>query len=246
MLDVEDLSKNYGETLALEGASLRFAPGSIHAVLGENGSGKSTLVKLLSGVLPPTRGAIRVEGRRITHFTPAAVQRLGVATVFQEVLVAPDRSVADNILLGYDGLWRRRVKRGERRALAAEALAPIARTPVDLDAPAGDQPLAVRQLIVLARALVRRPRALILDEVTAALDFADREAVFATMEGFARAGGLILFISHRMDEVMRLADRVTILRNGRVVETLERGAVTPELMLKLMAPAAAEELSHGH
>ena len=75
---------------------------------------------------------------------------------------------------------------------------------------------------------------------------ADREAVFQTMEGFARSGGLILFISHRMDEVMRLADRVTILRNGRVVDTLERAAVSPELMLKLMAPAAAEELSHGH
>src|SRR5258706_12738254 len=115
MLDVEDLSKNYGETLALEGARLRFAPGSIHAVLGENGSGKSTLVKLLSGVLPPTRGAIRVEGQRIARFTPAAVQRLGVATVFQEVLVAPDRSVADNILLGYDRLWRRRGEGGGRR-----------------------------------------------------------------------------------------------------------------------------------
>jgi ribose transport system ATP-binding protein len=138
------------------------------------------------------------------------------------------------------------VPRAARRALAAQALAPITRTPVDLDAPAGDQPLAVRQLIVLARALARRPRALILDEVTAALDFADREAVFETMEGFARSGGLILFISHRMDEVMRLADRVTILRSGRVVETLARGDATPELMLKLMAPAAAEELAHGH
>jgi ribose transport system ATP-binding protein len=246
MLDVEDLSKNYGETLALEGASLRFTPGTVHAILGENGSGKSTLVKLLSGVLPPSRGSVHVEGRRIERFTPATFQGLGLATVFQEVLVAPDRSVADNILLGYDGLWRRRVPRPERRRLAAQALSPIARTPVDLDAPAGAQPLAVRQLIVLARALVRRPRALILDEVTAALDFADREAVFETMEGFARAGGLILFISHRMDEVMRLADRVTILRNGRVVDTLERSAVSPELMLKLMAPAAAEELSHGH
>jgi ribose transport system ATP-binding protein len=104
----------------------------------------------------------------------------------------------------------------------------------------------VRQLVVLARALVREPRILILDEVTAALDFADREAVFTNMEAFARKGGLILFISHRMDEVMRLAHRVTILRNGKVVDTLDRAAATSEQLLKLMAPAAAAELVHGH
>jgi ABC-type sugar transport system ATPase subunit len=246
MLEVENLSKSYGETRALEGAGLRFAPGSIHAILGENGSGKSTLVKLLAGVLAPSRGSIAIDGRRIARFEPAHVQSLGLATVFQEVLVAPDRSVADNVLLGLDGLLRRRVPRGERRDLAARSLAPIARSAIDLDAPAGSLPLALRQLVVLARALARQPRILILDEATAALDFADREAVFATLEGFAGAGGLIVFISHRMDEVTRLADRVTILRNGRVVETLERQAAEPERLLQLMAPAAAAELAHGH
>jgi ribose transport system ATP-binding protein len=245
MLEVADLSKSYGETRALEGASLAFAPGTIHAVLGENGSGKSTLVKLLSGVAAPSRGEIRLDGCALARFEPAAFQALGFATVFQEVLVAPDRSVADNILLGRDGLLRRRVPRRQRRAAAAAALAPIARGSIDLDAPAGTQPLAVRQLVVLARALAARPRVLILDEVTAALDFADREAVFQTMEGFARDGGLILFVSHRMDEVARLADRVTILRNGRVVETLPRERAEPALLLKLMAPATAEALAHG-
>jgi ribose transport system ATP-binding protein len=244
MLEVQDLSKSYGETRALEGANLGFAPGSIHAILGENGSGKSTLVKLLSGVVAPSRGHVLIGGRRIARFEPAEVQSLGLATVFQEVLTAPDRSVVDNILLGLDGLLRRGVPRAERRALAAATLAPIARTAIDLDAPAGSLPLALRQLVVLARALARKPRILILDEATAALDFGDREAVFATLEDFARAGGLILFISHRMDEVTRLADRVTILRNGRVVETLERQAAEPERLLKLMAPAAAAELAH--
>lgn len=246
MLDVDDLSKTYGETRALDGATVGFARGTIHAILGENGSGKSTLVKLLSGVVPPTRGAIRVEGKPIGDFSPAAFQALGLATVFQEVLIAPDRTTVDNILLGCDAPFRRRIPRRTRRTRAEQALASIARTPIDLDAPAGAQPLAVRQLVVLARALVREPRILILDEVTAALDFADREAVFTTMEAFARKGGLILFISHRMDEVMRLAHRVTILRNGKVVDTLDRAAATSEQLLKLMAPAAAEELAHGH
>ena len=245
MLEVDDLSKTYGETVALDGADLAFAPGAIHAILGENGSGKSTLVKLLSGVTPPSRGAIRVDGQPINRFSPSVFQGLGLATVFQEVLIAPDRSALDNIFLGCDGLIQRRVPRARRPCLAADLLSSIAKTTFDLNTPAGRLPLAARQLVVLARALVRRPRILILDEVTAALDFADRESVFQTMEAFSRAGGLILFISHRMDEVVRLAHRVTILRNGRVVDTLERASLSPEQMLSLMAPAAAEEIIHG-
>jgi ribose transport system ATP-binding protein len=197
-------------------------------------------------VIPATRGVIRVDGHQIQRVSPAAFQAVGVATVHQEVLVAPDRSVVDNILLGLDGLIRRRVPRNRRRFVAADALALITKTGIDLDAPAGRLPLAARQLVVLARALARRPRVLILDEATAALDFGDREAVFLTMESFARAGGLILFISHRMDEVIRLADRVTILRNGRVVETAPRRSLSSEQMLRLMAPAAAAEIVHGH
>ena len=245
MLDVDDLSKTYGETVALDGANISFAPGTIHAILGENGSGKSTLVKLLSGVTPPSRGSIRVDGRPVDRFSPSVFQELGLATVFQEVLIAPDRSALDNIFLGCDGLIRRGVPRARRPGLAVDLMSAIAKTALDLDAPAGRLPLAARQLVVLARALIRRPRILILDEVTAALDFADRESVFQTMEAFSRAGGLILFISHRMDEVLRLADRVTILRNGRVVETLERPSLSPEQMLSLMAPAAAQEIAHG-
>lgn len=244
MLAVDDLSKTFGETLALDGASIAFAPATIHAILGENGSGKSTLVKLLSGVLSPTRGTIRIHDRPIKRAAPAAFQALGVATVYQEVLVAPDRSVIDNILIGRDGLVGRKIPRARRRNLAAEVLAPITNSKIDLDAPAGRLPLATRQLVVLARALVRNPRVLILDEATAALDFSDREAVFKTMESFAIGGGLILFISHRMDEVMRLAHRVTILRNGRVVATADRSSLSSEQMLRLMAPGA-EEIVHG-
>ena len=100
MLEVDDLCKTYGETAALDGANVTFSPGTIHAILGENGSGKSTLVKLLSGVTPPSRGAIRVDGRRIDHFSPSVFQGLGLATVFQEVLIAPDRSAMDAFFLG--------------------------------------------------------------------------------------------------------------------------------------------------
>ena len=176
---------------------------------------------------------------------PIAFQARGFATVFQEVLVAPDRNVIDNILLGYDNMFSRRMPREARRAAVTETLSLCARTIVDLDIDAGALPLATQQLVVLARALIRKPRILILDEVTAALDFNDREIVFALIERLASEGCLILFISHRMDEVLRLSQRITILRGGRVVETLERADASPERLLEKMAPEIVLERQHG-
>jgi ABC-type sugar transport system ATPase subunit len=237
-LAIEGLGRRYGATLALQQATLVFARGTIHAVLGENGSGKSTLVKLLSGVVAPSEGRIRINGDEVRAASPVSLRRRGVGTVFQEVLIAPDRSVADNVLLGCDFLLRREVPRREREARTAALLARITDRRIDPAARAGALDLPARQLVVIARALALEPRILVLDEVTAALDHAERERVFAFMQAFAAGGGLVLFITHRMDEVTRLADRVTILRSGRVVRTLAREEATVPAMLSLMAPAA--------
>jgi ABC-type sugar transport system ATPase subunit len=233
MLEVKSISKRYGETVALSEASIAFRAGTIHTILGENGSGKSTLVKLLSGIVQPDAGLIELDGEAFAGRRPADFQKAGFATVFQEVLIAPDRSVADNILLG------------ERRNRAADVLARFAKTQVPLDLPAGLLPLAVQQLVVLARAVARSPRILILDEITAALDFADRAAVFELMRELAGQDVLILFITHRMDEVTALSDRISILRGGKVVRTEDGGVSTSEELLKAMAPQTAKELADG-
>lgn len=244
-LEAKGLCKSYGATRALEDVDIAFAAGTIHAVLGENGSGKSTLVKILSGVISPTAGTLEVGGTTVRRFRPIDMQAQGIATVFQEVLLAPDRSITENVVLGIDSFWKRRIPRRDRRRLVLETLATISDLQLDPDMAAGRLPLALQQLVVLARALVRRPRVLILDEATAALDFADRDRVFEVLEQFVTEGGLIIFISHRMEEVVRLSDKVTILRNGRLVDTLDRDRIDPDHMLSLMAPAAATALAHG-
>jgi len=237
-LKISGLTKRYGETLALCGASVTFRPG-IHTILGENGSGKSTMLKILSGVVSQSEGTVALNGRAIGPRTPRDMHDLGLSTVFQEVLVAPHRTVIENIFLGYDGLLKRRIEKSARTPLAQALLSEISRFPIPLSAPAGELPLASQQLVVLARALVRLPAILLLDEATAALDYADRDLVFNAIEDYAAAGNIVIFISHRLEEVRRLSDRVTVLRSGRIVETLERDGITAEKLLKLMAPEAA-------
>jgi ribose transport system ATP-binding protein len=237
-LKVENLEKRYGETVALTGATIGFKPGSVHTILGENGSGKSTLLKILSGIVQPSEGDVFLNGNRVSAGAPRDMQALGLATVFQEVLIAPHRSVVENVFLGYDGMFLRNIDKSHRIAATEALLAAIARTEIDVHAPAGSLPLAAQQLVVIARAFARLPSILLLDEATAALDFADREQVFEAIEDYARAGHIVIFISHRMEEVKRLSDRVTVLRSGRVVETIERDSISSALLLKLMAPEA--------
>jgi ribose transport system ATP-binding protein len=235
-LAVLGVSKRYGQTIALSEVSIDFRAGEIHTILGENGSGKSTLVKVLSGIAVKDAGSLTLDGAPFVGRSPADFGTAGFATVFQEVLISPDRDVAENVLLGQDALWRRRIPRSRRQHVASEALRRISRTAIPLEARAGDLPLALQQIVVVARALARNPRILILDEATAALDHADRDAVFIEIERIAKQGGSVIFISHRMDEVARLSDRISVLRSGQIVGTLSRDQATTEELLAMMAP----------
>jgi ABC-type sugar transport system ATPase subunit len=243
-LRVTGLAKSFGTTQALRNCSLDLRAGEVLAIMGENGSGKSTLVKLLSGVHRPDAGEITIGDSTVSSLaSPKDSIAAGVATVFQEILSVPQQSVLTNVWLGQDGLLRRRIPSPYRTTRAAEVLGGLL-DDARLDVPAGQLALSDRQAMCIARALVRDPRILILDEATSALDVATRDRLFE-MLGRLRADGVgVLFISHRMDEVEEIADRITVMRSGNTVATLDRGEASARELVQLMTGSqdVAEEM----
>ena len=220
-LVIEGMSRSFGETRALTSASLRVRPGEIHSLAGENGSGKSTLIKILSGVLRPDAGTLTWEGDVRDHLgSPSSAQGMGIATVFQETLVAPEMTVRDNIYLGTDRLFRYGRRKGEEVTGARQALSDLGLDGLDLERPMWTLSLAERQLTTIARAIIRPWRLLILDEATSALDAQQRDRLFDYLRLARSQGRSVLFTSHRMDEVLGLADRITVLRQGATVAAL--------------------------
>jgi ABC-type sugar transport system ATPase subunit/ribose/xylose/arabinose/galactoside ABC-type transport system permease subunit len=245
LLRVEGVAKSFGPTIALRGCSFGLAPGEVHALMGENGSGKSTLVKILSGVHRADAGRVLLGALPLRARDPRAAIAAGVATVFQEVQCVPGQTVLDNLWLGHDGLFRpgrpaaagrRSTARFQRRERATAVLAELlGDCPGDLLAtPAGSLSLSERQAVAIGRALLRDPKVLILDEATSALDVATRDRLFTVLRRLTGAGGAVLFISHRMDEVSEIADRVTVLRSGESVATLERADASAARLVELM------------
>lgn len=241
MLELRSISKSFGNTRALTEVGLRVESGTVHTVLGENGSGKSTLVKILSGVTIPDSGDIVVDGSAESIRTPKGARRLGIATVYQEVLVAPNRSVRENVLLGTDGYFRKKVRGKARRDAAAAALRAVSDAEFPLDAECGTLNLMQQHQVTIARALTSAPRLLILDESTAALDIVARDRLFAAVRDHVASGGSVIFISHRMDEVLEISDAVTVLRSGSVVATLRRDELSERRLLGLLNPELAHE-----
>jgi ABC-type sugar transport system ATPase subunit len=234
-LRVTDVAKRFGSTEALRGCSFELRRGEVHAILGENGSGKSTLVKVLAGVHRPDSGTIEVWGESHQRLrTPQASIDAGIVTVFQEVLVAAQRSVLDNVFMGTDRLLRQTLRTQQKRARVVELLGELLDEVPDPDQPIETLPLSVRQTCCIARALAREPRILILDESTSALDIATRDALFRILGRLRGGGTSVIFISHRMDEIEEIGDRVTVLRSGVSVATLHRGEATPRQLVELM------------
>lgn len=232
-VQVRNIVKCFGETVALNDCSLTINPGEVHAIVGENGSGKSTLAKIISGVLQPDSGLVSVFGN--SPRDPMHARSLGVATIFQEVLVAETLSVVDNIFAGTDSLWKRSRTRAEAKSQSRSILKRFTGLDLDPNTLVQDLPLSVKQWIVIARALLSNPRLLILDESSAALDLDATARLHVEIARAREAGCCVVIVTHRIAELVRIADRATVLRDGRVVDELVGTSITEANLLRLMS-----------
>ncbi|MCG2622961.1 sugar ABC transporter ATP-binding protein [Arthrobacter sp. I2-34] len=219
-LHLEGVHKRFGGTHAVRDVELSLRHGRIHALLGENGAGKSTLVNMMSGMIEPDEGTIMVDGRPARFRTPADAQREGIRTVHQELELAPTLTVAENVLMGQ--LPRRFgiVDSAKAMRQAGAVLSELG-AGIDPEAIVGSLPLAEQQLVEIARGLAARPKVLFLDEPTAALTPPEADGLLERLRGLAAQGVAILYISHHLEEVLAVADDVTVLRDGAVVLATE-------------------------
>ena len=232
-LDFREVRKSFGAVRALTGVSFSVDEGEAHALVGENGAGKSTLLKILAGILRPDAGTIAWRGERLDLRSPREALERGIGMVYQEMLCFPNLSVSGNIFAGREltrhGRLQESAMRERTRALLAEL-----HLAVSPDARAESLSAAHRQLLQVARALAFECRILVLDEPTTALTDAETDQLFAVLQQLRRRGVTLLYVSHRLPEVFRLCDRITVLRDGAHAGTFVRSAVNPDDIVRAM------------
>jgi ribose transport system ATP-binding protein len=225
-LSARAVSKYFGATRALANVDFGVLAGEVHALVGENGAGKSTLVRILSGVLEPDRGAVLLDGQRARFGSPSDAIAAGIVTIPQELRLVPSLSIAENLTLGDPPVQRvlgtRVIDRKRMRAAARDQLARLGLS-LDPSIRVDRLSYAERQLVAIAKALRQRCKVLILDEPTAALELREVERLFTLLDQMKADGAAILYVSHRLDEVVRLADRCTVLCDGQVATMARRG-----------------------
>ncbi|HYM30033.1 MAG TPA: sugar ABC transporter ATP-binding protein [Candidatus Cybelea sp.] len=231
---MEGISKRYGGVTALDNVDFTCRRGRIHAVLGENGAGKSTLIKIMAGVVQPDSGTMRLEGRSVTFAAPVDAMRQGVVSIFQELSLIPDLSVADNLSIVDPPRRFGFIDRAAQRRRAEDLLARVGCDDVHPLELVRNLPLSRRQMVEIAGALGRSPKMLILDEATSALTVADVEKIYEILRRLRGEGLAIVYISHRMHEIAALADDCSVFRNGQHIETFAKGAKTDNEIVELM------------
>jgi ABC-type sugar transport system ATPase subunit len=241
LLSAQNVSKRFGRAVVLEDVSLALGRGEVHALLGENGAGKSTLIKILAGVHAADAGALYMDGRPIRPRTPLEARTLGVAVIHQELSLIPALGVRDNLFLGQPRTRAGLVDRRKEREEAARILAELGLSGVDPEIPVERLPLPLRQLIEIGKALGQGARVLIMDEPTSALTGPAIERLFAMVRKLCARGAAVLFVSHRMEEIEALADRITVLRDGRVAGSARRGEASLRQIVAWMLGRETEE-----
>ena len=233
ILQLKNITKRYPGVIALNNVSLDVAEGEVHALVGENGAGKSTLIKTCTGAVIPDEGSIVVQGQEFSSLTPKSSEELGIAVIYQEFNLVDELSVAENIFLG------RAIRKGiviDRKAMAREATRIFSQFDIEIDPNALVSSLTVgyQQLVEIAKAISQNARILIMDEPSAPLTQAEAESLYVMVEKLRASGVTIVYISHRMEEIFRLSDRITVLRDGQKVETVDTADTDLDGLVKLM------------
>ena len=229
---VQDADKSFGVTKALNGVNFKANFGEIHAIVGGNGCGKSTLAKVISGVLPLDKGKVSIMGH--SPNSPIEAQRVGISTVFQEVMIAEEATVYENLFIGYDSFFGKKLSHREKVEKAASIMLELAGEFVDPYTIASQLSLGMKAWITIGRAFLRNPKVLILDESSAALDFDSTERLFAKMRSLRDQGAAIFIVTHRIAELVRISDRATVMRDGKDVGVLAGDEITEKNLLRLM------------
>lgn len=234
LLRAIDIEKSYAGVHALRRAAFELRAGEVHALIGENGAGKSTLIKIITGAVVPDSGEVEFNGKRIGQNSPRVAKQLGIAAIYQQPALFPELSVAENIAIGLEERsWLTRVNWRERRRRAVDLLARVG-AKVDPDTEAGELTMPQQQLVEIARALGSDARVLIMDEPTASLSDEDTRNLFAVIDQLRKQGVGIIYISHRLEELSLIADRVTVLRDGRTIDTRSMSEVSRQQLIQLM------------
>ncbi|MGB8818444.1 MAG: sugar ABC transporter ATP-binding protein [Rhizobiaceae bacterium] len=241
VLELCHVSKSFAMTAALKDMSLAIHPGEIHAIVGENGAGKSTLIKIMTGVYQPDSGEILANNKPVTIRTTQEAQSLGIAAIYQEPMVFPDLDVAENIFISHQGLgafmrWKHLYK------YSAEIIERLGVT-LDVRRAASGLTLAEQQTVEIARALSLNVKVLIMDEPTASLSAHEVERLLTIARALKAAGVAVIYISHRLDEIFRIADRVTVIRDGQHISTRPISEVTHDIMVRDMVGRAIDDFA---
>src|SRR2546428_7552074 len=234
LLRATNIDKSYAGVHALKQASFELRRGEVHALIGENGAGKSTLIKIITGAVESDGGEIKLNGQTLRHNSPRAAKQLGIAAIYQQPALFRELTVAENIAIGLEqrGLWAR-IDWRERRRHAAELLAQVG-AKIAVDAEAGMLTMPQQQLVEIARALGAEAKVLIMDEPTASLSEEDTQNLFWVIRQLRAQGVGIIYISHRLEELPMIADRVTVLRDGRTIDTCLMSEVNRQQLIQLM------------
>jgi rhamnose transport system ATP-binding protein len=232
VMALEGVHKRFGATRALDGAGITLFPGEVHALVGENGAGKSTLIKAMTGIYQPDEGVIRVDGEAVQLSSSADAQSRGIVAIYQEPMIFPDLSVAENIFIGHRN--RGHVVHWRRMYDEADTILRSLDIDVDARAPANTLAVAAQQAVEIAKAISLDARVLIMDEPTASLSAHEVDRLFDQVNRLRSRGVAVLFISHRLDEVFRIADRITVFRDGRHISTRLAAETTHELLVREM------------